>query len=94
MQCFYRFLNKTGLRELDNVHYSCMRTVSSYLQLSDASPSFMLDDVIFIVSDVSSHVDVETKIDWNKMCGVCICDDNRGAMSFVVFYLQALVVPT
>ena len=29
MQCFYRFFNKTGLRELDNVHYSRMRTVLS-----------------------------------------------------------------
>ena len=24
MQCYYRFFNKTGLRELDNVHYSRM----------------------------------------------------------------------
>ena len=28
MQYFYRFFNKTGLRELDNVHYSRMRTHS------------------------------------------------------------------
>ena len=27
MQCYYRFFNKTGLRELDNVHNSRMRTV-------------------------------------------------------------------
>ena len=25
MQCYYRFFNKTGLRELDNVHCSRMR---------------------------------------------------------------------
>ena len=27
MQCYYRFFYKTGLRELDNVHNSRVRTV-------------------------------------------------------------------
>ena len=53
MQCYYRFFNKTGLRELDNVHNSRMRTVTP---LKGKCDMYSDVDLVVCLGDINEHV--------------------------------------